>query len=195
MENCLLILSILPVFLCCKSSNLDDSELNFNPYKKNDVLIFESNLGERDSLRIRQVINMKNNAAQMTLNPDKLVTLLVEADYSEAYLTIDNYFEPVEIHILEINKVNKEPALVQFNLDLSEAVFYPKYNQKIEDVLKQTKYKMKIGGKKYDDIVIIKPESNEYASREHFISKIYWSLKYGYVRYDLLNGKKWELVN
>ncbi len=47
----------------------------------------------------------------------------------------------------------------------------------------------------YYDIIVVTPESEEYADRSNFLTKVYWSKSEGLIRFDKKDSIYWELAN
>jgi len=178
----------------CKSSyKLTTSEKAFNPYAAGDILVFKANTGETDTVFILEIERMKGPIDQLAIFPDKAEHLNVFVRHSDPSPPrgIQRYLEN---NFLEIHKWNRQTATVDFDFSASSAWFYGGNGLNMTDFLNSQKHELTIGSVKYTDIVVLNSGNTEYRERNNFISKIYWSISKGYVKFDLFNGKTWELI-
>ncbi len=167
-----MILSAMVLMLfSCKTYKISQSDLEWQPYKKGDILIFESNKGEIDTINIKNVEVYTNPNDPLVVFPTKLQTLFVLGE-NAAVLEFKAGEKSTDIHfILRLGKNNlKYPCTV---LDIKEF-----------ENMKMKKGKYRIEAKEYYDNMKDVPFDLRY---------IYWSKEYGYLGLEFKENYIWTL--
>ncbi|MFT3796631.1 hypothetical protein [Flavobacterium sp.] len=171
---------------CCIggcASRLSKRSVKFNPYQKGDTLVFRSNSGDRDTIFITSVEKVMMPGPPLAVFPIRTQILQVMARKTDS-----NFQRYLENPLLEIDN-----TMVDFYLWTRGGTFYNGSFFDLAALQKMPRSTQTIGGKTYEDIIAIKSPNTEYQSRSNFIETLYWSISSGFVKYELRNGKVWEL--
>ena len=182
---------------CGKSYRFSEDDLRWQPYKGGELLVFQSDSGELDSIWIGELpeATMVSNDHDWQLFPDKFEVVSVRARFSDPSPPAGTRHRYLKGSILRLSSSLKEEELsIDFMLTAKNAKFYGSTRKK--SALKQIDLvELRTTYRNYEDIIIIESEDREYREKEHFIERIYWSMSDGYVRYDLKGGAYWQLID
>ena len=169
----------------------DDYELI--PYAGNEILIFESNKGEIDTIFLQGIERMINPTDPLDIFPTKV----------EYYYVINKHSDPsppngkhryLEGHILvELSANKKNDTGLKINLSAKNARFYGSAWLTKSELERMPTINLKIKGTLYEDVKVFEDIKKEYYERSNYINKLYWSMSGGIVRYDKKDNELWEL--
>ena len=186
MNRVLIILFIILFVNCGKNVELSDEERNWNPYRLNETLVFESSNGLIDSLTISE---LDDNIYPDGPGPMK---------YYEQKLWIFARQNSIlkhnpKVKILEISAESpRKPSEIGFLLSFENARFAG-WGFEIHKLKKYPTLTISTKAGKYEDV--IKLESvMYYPDRENDVQFMYWSKKNGYVKFERKDGLTWELI-
>lgn len=191
MKDRFLILLIIFIFSSCKT-NLKQEEIKWNPYKKGEILVFTSNMGENDTIFILDVTNELHPTRHGTELPvftynQNIEILVKHTDPNYDRYLISNFFE------LEA-RTKDSPTTIRFLLAAKNSWLYGG-SYKLEKLKEKEQVKLKVPFGEFNDVLIIEDTEEEYAHRTNYVKKIYWSRSEGYVKWEKLDGTTWELKN
>ena len=154
----------------CRTYKISQNDLKWQPYKDGDVLVFESNKGELDTITIRSIEKYTNPDDPLAVFPNKLQSLFVIAQKS----------------VIEM-RANKGGTSIHFTIRLG--INHLKYPSTVVDVKELENVKMKEGryiieAKEYYDNMKDVPFDLRY---------IYWSKEYGYLGLEFKDNYIWSL--
>ena len=86
-----LLLFALLVLFSCNKYKISKSDLEWQPYEKGDVLIFESNKGEKDTIVVKSIDSYNNTDDPLALFPDKTEILFVMSQKNRSLLFMKAY--------------------------------------------------------------------------------------------------------
>jgi hypothetical protein len=164
-------------------------------YKGNEILIFTSNTGDIDTLFIKNPKRyIDYDAHPFSLLPQDSV----EQFYIPYYFSNDTTKRfgeyPGEI-IIDMTK-QKNKTRVGFGVATNDAFFYGLKYFDIKELRKSKLSNLQTNYKTYQDILLIEPDTSnqKWASRDHYILKMYWSKTQGLVRFDKNNNIYYSLT-
>jgi hypothetical protein len=166
-----------------RTKKLTEKEKSEIPYKANDILVFQSNRSELDTLRIKEITIREHppNLGDMFWAKNTQV-LRVQSDKD-----CKNCDE-----IITVAKQNfSSETTINFDLIFNGKRYYHGTDFKTLNAL-ETK-KIKINGVELDDVVLIDRKSEKFHNGH--INRIYWSKSKGIVRIDINSDYYWELIN
>jgi hypothetical protein len=187
-------IAIVLFFMSCESHyKLSDNDYRWFPYSGNEILVFNSNNGDADTI--------------FFLKKDTLTA------YPEAQNPFGSTFEEVSIfcrhsdpappdgkhrylenYFVDLEKSKDRSARLHFNLNAKDATFYKLSGQKIDSLGKQTPITFKTRYNQYNDVYVVEDEDwLNFKQRSNYVTKLYWSKSQGLIRYDKQNGIYWEL--
>lgn len=190
-KSILFCISVIGIFGCSPTYKLNKEDLEWNPYEGGEILIFQSNKDDIDTIFIKEV-----KKESVPVDP-----LAIFQKYYEVLDVYVKHSNPTPIHehnyvensFLNIAATSDKNTIIDFDLAAKNSSFYASsYYKKDIDMLPVRKLVTKKFT--YNDVIILEPQSLEYYERDEFITAVYWSKGNGYVRYDLKNGVFWELI-
>lgn len=157
----------------CKTYKMSENDLKWQPYKKGDVLIFESNKGEIDTVVIKSIETYINPDDPLAVFPNKLQSLFVISERS----------------ILEMS-AGEKGTYINFTMHLgNNKLKYPNTLRSITEMDEAKKDK--------NNRYVI--EANEYydnmKDRPFDLRYIYWSKEYGYLGLEFKDNYVWTLMS
>ena len=189
MLNFGLLLVISMLISCAQNrSYLTKEEKSWNPYKKDQLLIFESSYKDRDTLRIEAL-----NADF----PDGLgVVEYNESLYVLAHLSGSNlgkHFSDVYDILKIVARTDKTPSYVEYRINLKNTKLVGGQRVYFDDLYKLEETTVNTPFGQLDDVISI---TNQIDSLRvpTAINVFYWSKSRGYIRLESYDGIIWQLV-
>jgi hypothetical protein len=176
---------MMVLVLSCKK-DLKENEKGWNPYVKNEVLIFESSEKQLDTIVIDTIID---NAVSSSPEPElyRHTNLMI---YRKLKLE-ENKFSNTEI--LSISSSTPEKlAEIAFSLRFDNAIFAG-WGIKLEDLEKYPTMSITTKAGTFDDVIKIESVKHR-PERENSVLYMYWSKKDGYIKFERADGFTWELI-
>ena len=159
------------LLLSCSSYKLSEHDLDWQPYRKGDLLIFKSNTEEIDTIKVRSVETYNNPDDPLAFFPNSIESIFVSG----------------EQNILEL-QAGKNCSFIHFTLKLGDK------NLKYPNVVISVK-ELDQNQSNNNEIVVIK--ANEYYDNlkdlKFDLKSIYWSKEFGYIKMEFNNEYFWEL--
>ena len=181
---------------CSFTYKIPDDDYSLIPYKGDETLAFKSNTGETDTVFLEGINRYSSPRDQwhsFWRNAEYYEILSERTDpvYSDRRLT----------HQKLITMVYDGETNISIYFTAKNAWFYGGGKNYTKKEFLQLKTSVLIVNKrKYDDVLVLKPNEVFYeningkiAQRSNTITKLYWSRKYGIVRYDKIGMEYWEL--
>jgi hypothetical protein len=172
-----IVLVLIIVLFSCRKYRLSDDDLEWQPYRVGDLLIFESSKGELDTIEIKNVDAHYHPDDPLSILPSSHESLFV-IDRSSGILTL---------------KTEKSGSYVVFDLRLgNNTLKYPvvtlDLNKKEIDQLEVTQFIAKNVYK-----IVAKESFSNLKDRPFDLRYIYWSKEYGYLGLEFKDGYTWKL--
>lgn len=179
---------ISTMLFSCKTYNLSKSDLEWQPYRQGDVLIFESNRKELDTIKIESIEKFTNPDDPLAVFPKKIQSLFVEGVRFHAPKKdiMGRVYHSSHCNILEM-VASKETAYMYFELELGDnKMRYPKTGISLDEL-----EKLIIN----NDEIQIKAKENADNMKEYpfDLRYIYWSKKFGYLKLEFKDNYIWSL--
>ena len=183
---------LLMIFLSCnKSINLTCSDKNWQPYGVGDTLIFKSNLGDTVNVIVSDIESYSGRMGPDIVQKGVWESLKVNCtEFIGKSINKINTFELLELSSME----EDNNCSIRFKCPIKGAKIYEAqelYRKDLEEIKLKS---LTIGNLHFDDVIEYQVREKKYSDRSDFISKIYWSKSYGYVRFDLNNTGYWMLI-
>lgn len=187
----LLILTLLTS--CGKTIRLADKDFRWIPYKGNETLVFSTNTGDTDTLFLLGTERQTVPSDPLDVFPTELEHFTIAARHSDPAPPSGNH-RYLESIFLELSASEYKSPYLTLHHTGKDAWFYGGQFMELKelDTIKLVSLVTKL--KTYQDIVLLYPESDEYADRSDFITKVYWSKSEGLIRYDKKDSVYWELT-
>ncbi|CAL2085507.1 hypothetical protein [Tenacibaculum sp. 190524A05c] len=187
MYSKIIYLFIIITFISCnnkeqKQINLSKQDYYWQPYKKNDLLVFESNKGMLDTLKVSKIELQNMPSDPLDILPTRIETLHVYVS------KIKNGADDGFLHkILEVSPYKKDTTLVDYSFSFKTASFYN------HDGSSEKKKAKENFGLREPVYVIISNDST-FLKRDNYVDKLYWSKSKGILGYDMRKGDKWRIL-
>lgn len=170
-------------FTSCNEFKLSKEELKWQPYKVDDILVFESNIGEVDSIKITSIDSYLNPEDPLAIFPDQHETLFVNGE-----LLNPNKDHKHWDHVNFLDLTSSKETWITFNLSkMSDSLQYAEAKYSV-DQLNKFYNNEKVINNCINDIIELKPNYTGGLNYEFDLKSYSWSLKYGYVKYSFKNG-------
>ncbi|PHR71160.1 MAG: hypothetical protein COA67_06920 [Lutibacter sp.] len=173
---------------------LDQKSLELQPYQTNDILIFQSNQGEIDTIKIKHIESYVNPTDPLDVFPTKTETLFVTGNISARKIAKDIMGRPItnrHINLLELGSSDE--------VDYFEFTFYNPNNQLKcpTTVLSSEDLREKIESNQ-NEITTIK--AKEYYNTDLYnidndLIKFNWHKELGYTKFFYKENITLELIN
>lgn len=189
MKNLIILINLIFITLSCKSFRLNKEDLEWQPYKKGDILVFESNHGERDTIKIKSIEIFTNPDDPLAVVPKKVETLFVSGEYyhNPKKDIMGRMYSSTYCDVIEMG-TSKMGSYIDFKFRLGDnKLKYPSVVLSIEEMNKIRKdnyERYKIEAKEYNDNMRDQPFDLRY---------IYWNKEYGYLVLEFKNNYIWTL--
>jgi len=172
----------------CKEFKLSTDDLKWQPYEVDDILVFESNIGEVDSIKITSIDSYLNPKDPLAVFPDEYETLFVNGK-----LLNPNKEDKQWDHVNFLNLTSSEETWITFNIKkISDSLRYAEAKYSV-DQLNRFYNNKKVINNCINDIIELKPNYTGGLDYEFDLKTYLWSKKYGYVRYSFKKGYYREL--
>lgn len=177
----------LSLFTSCNKFKLSENDLNWQPYKVGDILVFKSNKAEIDSIYITEVESHSNPEDYLAVFSDEHEILFVSGELSKSD---ESNYNNRSVSLISMFADGNSEMRFEFK-KINDSFQYPTTIVPIDSM----KYMMMNNKKEFlhlnDVIEII--ANDYYFEGEYDLQKFYWSKKYGYVSYNYNNGISWKL--
>lgn len=157
-----------------KVNLIDEKDIELIPYKGREVLIFETNEEEKDTILLNGYERYSKEGGDF-LTP-KIVVTETESYYLNSLK--DNGKVSYSEVILELN-----PYSLIFDFPDFKNVICSSY-QNLDEFKKMKLSELSIKGKVYNDVKVLIHSQEKIDYEINFADKIYWSLSEGYLGFD-----------
>lgn len=179
------IFNILVLSSCV--TKLKKYETKYIPYNGNEILVFQSNLNELDTIFLTGI--SKYNACYDPLSLLKPSCEGKKISCKRSDPNYDRYF--TNETLMSISKI-KNKTLIGFDIKLRHSRFYGKEYMDLEDFKNLPNSEMKIGNVILYDVKIIESD-NSYFERDNYVERFYWSVSHGFLGLDQ-RDRNWRLI-
>ncbi|WP_128414662.1 hypothetical protein [Flavobacterium sp. Root901] len=187
MKKCILITICFAIYSCtCKQVNLTKNEKEWlNPYKKGDILIFKSNLGSIDTVKVidKTEFITNENCQWLTIG-----------DTQNQGINID--LKPNICH----NKFycKGEVSIIKSNVDDETAPFFRifglEFSKNVDRLIKR-KVVLSTTGKVYKSAYLFQDKINADNSGNNYMKTFFWDKIDGLIKYESNDGEIFEVTN
>lgn len=187
MRNLIIILTSISLISCGKDFKLEKKDIDIVPYKGNEILVFESDKKDRDTIFLVGIKNYSTPFGPMELFPDeheiyRVKTKLTDPNY-------DRYLEGKSL----IQVVAVEGGIsIEFDIAMKRSWYYGKYAFGKSEFEKIPLSELKIKDSNYKDVKVIESDGS-YEERDNYAERFYWSVENGFLGLDR-RDEKWRLI-
>lgn len=165
------------LFSSCGVYRLSKSDLEWQPYKVGDVLVFESTKGEVDTVLIEAIKSYMNADDPLALFPDYDQSLFISLKKNILCLTKNRFGSYMELSFFLKTKDRKSYPITFVTLS-------DEYISKLDTIV-------------FNGYPVFKIEAKTKAyTLSHIdwdLQYFYWSKQYGYMAFEFKEGYKWYL--
>jgi hypothetical protein len=183
----ILIFSIFLLVLLSCGMKIRKEDNKYIPYKGNEILVFQSNKNELDTIFLTGI--SKFNACYDPLSLFKPACEGKELSCKKSDPNYDRYL-PYQ-SLMSISKIKNE-TYIGFDITLRYSWFYENAYMNLIDFKSLPNSEMKIGDKIFNDVKIIEA-NNKYIERDNYVERFYWSVSQGFLGLDQRN-RNWRLL-
>ncbi len=193
MKNILKILILLfaiALVSCGRNYRMDKSDLNYIPYKGNEILILKSDLNRMDTIFVEELRKFNGCYDPLSFSSDdcegyQIVTKSTDPNY-------DRYLDGQSL--VSIVKSKNGETYINFGITMKGSWFYgaklnPINLNRFDSIPISS---MEIENKKYEDVKTLKSDGR-YSKRDNYVERIYWSVSEGFLGLDR-RDEKWRLI-
>lgn len=177
---------IYSLTISCKKE-IKESQKAWNPYSKNEILVFESSNNSVDTIMIDKIID----GAKSSGPTPKLYRHTVLSIYGNKLNSENEYFSRKKILEISSSTPNKKSKII-FELYFDNLKFGSSYE--LDFIKKQPIISINTKADTFNDVIKLEPNVY-YSNRETAAKYMYWSKKHGFVKLEREDGFSWELVN
>ena len=188
-----LVISFMFISITSCSQNrtyLDEEEKNWNPYKKGQVLIFESVEYGRDSIQILELEFRFPDGLGVVDYNESLFVLGESASQIDLGKQFSNAYSLIKIS----SKTEKKPSHIEYQIELKNTKFIGGQKFLFQNLMELPEIQHEVAYGTFNDVVIIGNKKN-YSKFSKAIELFYWSKSKGFLAFDKYDGAKWELVD
>ncbi len=186
-------LTVIGMASCGKTIRLAEKDFKWIPYNGHETIVFYSNAGETDTIFLLGADRQSIPSDPLDVFPTNLDHFSIGMRHSDPSPPSGNH-RYLESEFLELSVGEDKEPYLSIHFAAKDSRFYGgSFLDLIDlDTIKQVTLDTKT--KRYTDIIILTPESNEYSDRSDFLTKLYWSKSEGLIRYDKQDSVYWELT-
>jgi len=194
MKNLPILAACLFLFSCGKSYKITNDDLNWNPYKENDRLIFKSNTGVLDTVFVEKLERSKSKINVYSPFSGTNEQLIVLARHRIPYNLATGQTQIANDQPILALIAEKDGSMINLMLYLQQSIF-PDGVYSIKELEKKPTITKTIGGKIYNDVIVLKPNKEYPDGASRYTDVLYWSKSKGYLRFDVNETEYWELIS
>ncbi|MEP1488717.1 MAG: hypothetical protein ABJK28_09845 [Algibacter sp.] len=179
-----------------RTKPLTEKEKSFVSYKVNQVLIFESNKSEIDSIKITEITIEKH--------PPNLGNMFWAKNTESLKIRTDMECKNCDEIITIGTKNVSSDTRISWSIRIHGKKYV--YGTGIKSIDKIEKIKLTINGTEYDDVLILEREERFKRPKDKFskrlykdiypIDKLYWSKSNGIIKFEIIEtNETWKLKN
>lgn len=179
------------IISCSKHYKLKKSDINYIPYKGNEVLVFHSDKNRVDTIFLKGMSKFNGCGDPLDMYPEKCDGIRVNCTRTDP--NYDRYLEGKElVHIVAIQSGDTH---ISFDIVLKGSWFYNLDSYSLSEFDNMPNSELRIGDKVYNDVKIF--EANDYAKqyshRDNYAERFYWSVSHGFLGLDR-KDEKWRFI-
>ncbi|WP_281989952.1 hypothetical protein [Aquimarina aggregata] len=170
---------------------MKEKELEWQPYKIGDVLVFQSDLDVLDTIWIKEISLYSNPKDNLSPLSDYNEILFVNGETSSSLKNSGaNYKYEKFITLLKVTASDKSNIRLMLSKKNS-TINYPEISLTIDNLIEIFENEPKINFFNISDVIEINgKDASGFVSD---VKTIWWSKKLGYVKYNFKDNSYWEI--
>lgn len=186
-RNIVKLIIIFILFSSCKK-DLKENEREWNPYKLNQILVFESSAKELDTIIIKEIIY---DAVSSSPAPELYRHTSLKV-YGKRLTEKESKFSNEEILNISSSTPNK-PSQIGFSLNFKNA-WFAGWGFKLDELNDLPTISVTTKAGTFQDVIKLEPVVNN-PEKVNEVKFMYWSKSNGYIKFERGDGFTWELVS
>jgi hypothetical protein len=184
-------LFVTTIVSCSKHYRLKKDDIKYIPYKGNEVLIFQSDIGRMDTTFLKGMSDFNGCGDPLDMFPDKCDGISLNCTRTDP--NYDRYLEGKQL--VEIVATSSGNTHISFDIVLRGSWFYNMDSYSLSEFDKMPNSELTIGNTIYKDVKIFEASdyAKQYEQRENYAERFYWSVSKGFLGLDRRN-EKWRLI-
>jgi hypothetical protein len=176
-----------------RTNHIPEEDFELVPYSGSEVLIFESNQGDVDTIFLQGTSQHTSPTDPLDIFPVRAQHFSIIARHSDPSPPGGNhrYLEGKELVGLSMSESNETWIKIRFAA--KDAWFYGDASLRTSQFHIRPEIRIVIEDQPYDDVVVFEDTEKEYYQRSNHVERLYWSKTFGVVKYDKKEGETWEL--
>ncbi len=180
-------LTLISLISCGKDFKIDKKDIGIVPYVGNEILVFESDKKDLDTIFLVGIENYSTSFGPMELFPDEHEIYRVKTKRTDP--NYDRYLEGKSL----IELVAVEGGIsIEFDIAMKRSWYYGKYAFGKSEFEKTPLTELIIGDLNYNDVKVFESDGS-YNDRDNYAERFYWSVKNGFLGLDR-RDEKWRLI-
>ena len=176
----------------CETHYLSKSSKEYIPYQIGDMLIFQKNNKQIDTLWITEIEKYVNPDDPLDVFPTRYQTMFVSGEISMREIKKDIYDRPItrrfqQVLEIESDKDGDDHFLFVFD-NKNEPFINPRIAKKLSEL------KNCLNNVEYSCEIAVKESYSLASSEENDLVSFNWSKYHGYKKFKYLNGDEYELI-
>jgi hypothetical protein len=179
------------IISCSKHHKLKKSDINYIPYKGNEVLVFHSDKNRVDTIFLKGMSKFNGCSDPLDMYPDKCDGIRVNCTRTDP--NYDRYLEGKElVHIVAVQSGDTH---ISFDIVLKGSWFYNLDSYSLSEFDNMPNSELRIGEKVYNDVKIFEADdyAKQYSHRDNYAERFYWSVSHGFLGLDR-KDEKWRFI-
>lgn len=186
-RNLITILTSISLIACGKDFKIDEKDFDIVPYQGNEILIFESDKHDRDTIFLVGIENYSTPFGSMELFSDEHEIYRVKTKRTDP--NYDRYLEGKSLIELVAGEGGTS---IRFDIAMKRSWYYGKYVFDKSEFEKIPMTELNIKSSNYNDVKVIESDGS-YQERDNYAERFYWSVENGFLGLDR-RDEKWRLI-
>lgn len=181
-----MLLSSLILTSCIqKKTYLTEEEKKWNPYKKGQKIIFESNEAELDSIYIDDVLYQFPEGLGVN-NQYEILSVLALSSSPQKNIKSKEYILSIQA------KTETRESRIKFGISIKNAKFYAEFYKPEDKLIRNSGDSFLTPYRKFENVIVIESKDN-YNKAKDAIKFLYWNNEVGYIGFEKFDGTIWSL--
>lgn len=182
----------LVLFSCGPTHRIPEAAYAYLPYAGNEILVFESNLGEADTMFLTGTDRRINPTDPLDFFPTRVEHFTVGVQFTDPSPPggMQRYLRGT---FVELSMSADDAPWLDIDFKAKDAVFYGASRLALHDFDQLPVISLPLGDSLLHDIVVFEDHRKEYYERSNHVERLYWSKREGLVRYDKKGQETWVL--
>lgn len=188
MKYILILLALLTIVSCGRNYRLDKDGLKYIPYEDNEILVFESDRKDLDTIFLTGLTRFNGCSDPLSFFSDKCEGYSLACTKTDP--NYDRYLE--QKSLVDIVAVPGNETRISFEITMKRSWFYNMESFTLKQFDSIPNAELEIKSKTYTDVKIFEADG-AYSQRDNYAERFYWSVSEGLLGLDR-RDEKWRLI-